>query len=176
MGERSHRQRLSLAAPHPPRHDSTRGEIQHHRQIEPALGGPDVRDGAGPHSVGCSHGKLPVERIRHDRIRLRQATGVLRSAGLGLKGWVTPRTARGPSRRCVDNPDLGDQPSILSRAETLRPSHPGRVARGDTASSRHGTRPTCARMARHLMPTAWRSTPPHFFKNPARASPLPTPA
>ena len=50
--------------------------------------------------------------------------------GLGLKGWVIPRTARGPSRRCVDNPDLGDQPSILSRAETLRPSHPGRVARG----------------------------------------------
>lgn len=96
--------------------------------------------------------------------------------GLGLKGWVTPRTARGPSRRCVDNPDLGNQPSILSRAETLRPSHPGRVARGDTASSRHGTRPTCARMARHLMPTAWRSTPPHFFKNPARASPRPTPA
>ena len=62
--------------------------------------------------------------------------------GLGLKGCVTPRTARGPSRCCVDNPDLGDQPSILSRAETLRPSHPGRVARGGhrQQSPRHTAR------------------------------------
>ena len=125
-------QRLSQAAPHPSRHDSTRGEIQHHRQIEPALGGPDVRDGAGPDSVGCSHGNLPVERIWHDRIRLRQATGVLRSAGPGPEGLRDPEDCRGPSRCCVDNPDLGDQPSVLSRAETLRPSHLGRVARGGT--------------------------------------------
>ena len=46
--------------------------MQHHRQIQPALVPPDVRDVAGPHSVGRGHGKLPIERARCDRIRVRR--------------------------------------------------------------------------------------------------------
>ena len=90
--------------------------------------------------------------------------------GLGLKGCVTPRTARGPSRCCVDNPDLGDQPSILSRAETLRPSHLGRVARGGTPPAvatahmrTNGSAPHAEGLAKYAATT--------FLKNPALASP-----
>ena len=91
--------------------------------------------------------------------------------GLGLKGCVTPRTARGPSRCCVDNPDFGDQPSILSRAEMLRPSHLGKVARGGRRqqSSRHtahmrtnGSAPHAEGLAKYAATT--------FLKNPALAS------
>lgn len=49
---------------------------------------------------------------------------------LGLKGRVDPGAAIGPSRRGVDDPNLGDQPSMFGRAGTLGPSGPGIVAGG----------------------------------------------
>src|SRR5713101_154865 len=48
-GERRRGPLLSQAAPPPPGHDPTRVEIEPHRQREPALDCPDVRDVAGPH-------------------------------------------------------------------------------------------------------------------------------
>ena len=53
-GERRRSQLLRQAAPPPPGNDPTRVEIEHHRQIEPALGGPNVGNIAGPHPIGSA--------------------------------------------------------------------------------------------------------------------------
>jgi hypothetical protein len=129
----------------------TRREIQYHRQIEPALGCPDVRDVASPHPVGVRHRKLTIERVRHDRILMRRIRGgppLLDRLGadrtrphetgdtvltdplaLGLECRVNPGAAVGSPRLCADHPNLGKQLSILCRASTLGPRHPGIVAR-----------------------------------------------
>ena len=119
-GECRRGQFLSQAAPHSPGNDPTRVEIKHDRQIEPALGGPDIRDVAGPHPVGCGHRKLTVEGVRHDRMPMRRIRGgpplrdrlradrirahepshtvLTDPLALGLKGRVDPGAAVGPSR------------------------------------------------------------------------------
>ena len=181
-------QLLSHAAPHPPGNDPTRVENEHHREIEPALSYPDVRDVARPTQLGfaTANSRLSVLARRNTDTPNpwwpATSSQSWRESGLHTSveqyGVGSP-TGPGPGGSCepvdstrprLDHMNLGDQPSIFCRAETLGPGHPSIVTRWGhrqdaTHHSRTWTRPVCARMAWHLMTTAWRSTPPHFFKN-----------
>jgi hypothetical protein len=64
-------QLLRQAAAHSPGNDPTRIEIEHHCQIQPPLGRPDIRDVAGPHSVEVCHDTLPIKRVWHGWMRMR---------------------------------------------------------------------------------------------------------
>jgi hypothetical protein len=155
IDERCRGQLLSQAALHSLGNDPARVKIQHHRQIEPALSGPDVGNVARPHPVGVRHRKLTIERVRHNRIRMRRICGgpprldrlgadrirphetgdtvLTDPLAMGLECRVNPGTAVGAPRLCMDHPNLDKQLSILCRASTLRPRHPGIVPDNDTA-------------------------------------------
>jgi hypothetical protein len=72
------------------------------------------------------------DRLRADRIRAHEPSHTVLTdpLALGLKSRVDPGTAVDPSRRGVDAPNLGNQPSILCRAATLGLGHPSIVPRG----------------------------------------------
>lgn len=63
--------------------------------------------------------RLCTVRIRADEPSAPVFTDPL---ALGLKGRVDPGAAVGPSRRGVDDPNLGDQPSMFGRAGPLGPA------------------------------------------------------
>ena len=48
---------------HGPADDSTRVEIEHHSQVEPALEGPDIRDGPSPLCVRSTGVELSVQHV-----------------------------------------------------------------------------------------------------------------
>ena len=137
-------------AAHRPPHHRARIEVKDHRQIEPALQGPDIGDVPGPYLVGLRDRELAIERIRRHRhlvIRLRRGAPLLHGLGSNPFGTHEPRDAvltgpvplldqRGPDAGTaiglagllVDHPDLRDERPIGRRTHTLRPCPPGIVA------------------------------------------------
>ena len=119
-----------------PGNDPTRVEVEHHCQIEPAPGCPEVCYSVGPYSVKFRHGKLPIERVQRDGIRMCCISGGLPFLqGLGadvicrhqssdaiwahlmalvLQGRVAPMTFVESSATPRDIPNRGDQPSIAA--------------------------------------------------------------
>ena len=60
---------------HGPASHEPRVEIKDHRQIEPALGGPDVSEVPGPDSGRLCHRKLALERVLgHGQPVIRQGS------------------------------------------------------------------------------------------------------
>lgn len=83
-GERRRSQLLRQAAPPPPGNDPTRVEIEHHRQIEPALGGPNVGNTPGPHPIRSLDRELAIEGIfGHGPPMIRLGGGAPPLDGLG---------------------------------------------------------------------------------------------
>jgi hypothetical protein len=54
---------------HRPADDSSRKEVDHCRDIEPALGRPDIREVCDPPLVRPLGGELPIEKVGSDRQR-----------------------------------------------------------------------------------------------------------
>lgn len=47
--------------------DAPRAEVEHHREVQPALAGATVCHVRGPDAVGCVDGEVPVQEIGRDR-------------------------------------------------------------------------------------------------------------
>ena len=150
-------QRLLRALPHQsipqrPADHGTRVEVEDHRQIEPALRGPDIGDVPGPHLVGGRDRELAIARLRrdgHPMMRLRRGAPLLHGLGpnpfsphapcetlfadavpLLEQGVPDAGTTVGLAGLAMDHPDLCDEHTVGGLTRTLRSPPPGIVARG----------------------------------------------
>jgi hypothetical protein len=175
QGERRRGPLLSQAAPPPPGNAPARGELPHHRQREPALGGPAGGAVARPSLLGMRHRNLTIARVRHDR-RLRRRIGggpplldrlgadraqrhetgaavLTEPLALGREGRVTPGAPVRVPRLRVDRADHRHQPPMCRRPATLRASGPdlGARRRHGQGSAHHPDGAPCLMIAQGLL-------------------------
>jgi hypothetical protein len=144
---------------HRPADHSARVEVEHHREIEPALSGPDIADITSPHPVGAVDRELAIERVRRHRPRVtRIGGGPPLFHGLGadavrahepcyavLGDPMPPLDERMPDAGAtvgvaallVDQPDFRDERTVHRTTHALGPISPGVVAGGRRQA--HGT-------------------------------------
>ena len=111
--ERAQHQFRVQRFPHGPAHHHSGEQVKHHRQVEPALTGGQIRDIRGPLLIGRGRREVPLEHVRSHRMTVLGLGG---AAKLALAAHLQPRCLHQPmDSRPTDPHSLGLEFSLHSR-------------------------------------------------------------
>ena len=148
--ERGKRQLVAEVVGHGPADDAAREQVEHHGQVQPALGGPDVGQVGQPDPVRRPGREVAPEQVRRHREGMRAVRRAAEPAlapgrqahaahqardplaadppAMGTQGGMHARAAVAAAAGLVRGADLGRHRAVLDRPRALRPAGPGVVA------------------------------------------------